>query len=261
MESLTDCQANRTRGRVRTVRKNTWTWHGITHKLSYQQNQNGSWMVRSDTAAPSMESLTSCQANRARVGVRKVRKDTAGLGMESLTFCQVSKTRVGVRTVRRDAAEPGMEILTCCQANRTRVGVRMVRRDTVRPGMESLTTCQANRTKVPGMKTMRRDIIGMESLTVDCQANQVRVQVRNVRRDTAAVFAMKSLTSCQVNKTRVQVRTVRWDIAKLSEAPNCIWHPAQYFPFQKLLVKCLCVHTVQLVIIASTPNRIPPHTF
>ena len=49
--------------------------------------------------------------------------------MESLTDCQVNRTRVGVRTVRRNTG-PGMESLTSCQANRTRVRVRTVRRDT-----------------------------------------------------------------------------------------------------------------------------------
>ena len=51
-----------------------------------------------------MESLTYCQANRTRVGVRTVRRDTAGPGMESLTNCQVNRNRVGVSTVRRDIA-------------------------------------------------------------------------------------------------------------------------------------------------------------
>ena len=58
--------------------------------------------MRGDTAEPGMESLTSCQANRTRVGVRTVRRDTAGPGMESLTSWQVNRTRVGVRTVRRN---------------------------------------------------------------------------------------------------------------------------------------------------------------
>ena len=69
-----------------------------------------------------MESLTHCQANRIRVGVRIVRRDTAGPGMESLTNCQANRIRVGVRIVRRDTAKPGMEILTTCQANKIRVG-------------------------------------------------------------------------------------------------------------------------------------------
>ena len=70
MELLTNCQANRMRVRVTTVRKDTarpgmesltcyyaqqhqigsedskkghsWTWHGITHFLLSQQDQNGS---------------------------------------------------------------------------------------------------------------------------------------------------------------------------------------------------------------------------
>ena len=49
--------------------------------------------------------------------------------MKSLTFCQANRTRVGVRRVRKDPARPGMKSLTYCQANRTRVGVRIVRRD------------------------------------------------------------------------------------------------------------------------------------
>ena len=49
MESLTYCQANRTRVEVRTVRGDTAARHG-------------------------MESLTDCQANRTRVGVRRVRR-------------------------------------------------------------------------------------------------------------------------------------------------------------------------------------------
>ena len=43
MESLTYCQANRTRVAVRTVRRgHSWTWHGITHILSNQQDQSHS---------------------------------------------------------------------------------------------------------------------------------------------------------------------------------------------------------------------------
>ena len=45
-----------------------------------------------------MESLTACQANSIRAGVRIVRRGTAGPGMKSLTSCQVNRTRVGVRT-------------------------------------------------------------------------------------------------------------------------------------------------------------------
>ena len=48
MESLTSCQANRTRLGVRTVRR--------------------------DTAGPGMESLTFCQANRTRLGVKNSEK-------------------------------------------------------------------------------------------------------------------------------------------------------------------------------------------
>ena len=59
MESLTSCQANKTRVAVRTVRNNT--------------------------AGPGIESLTYCQANRTRVAVRTVRRNTAGPGMKSLT--------------------------------------------------------------------------------------------------------------------------------------------------------------------------------
>ena len=51
MESLTPCQANRTKVAMRTVRR--------------------------DTAGPAMESLTPCQANRTRVAVRTVRSNTA----------------------------------------------------------------------------------------------------------------------------------------------------------------------------------------
>ena len=42
-------------------------------------------IVRRNTAGPGMESLTACQANRMRVGVRTVRRNTAGPSMESLT--------------------------------------------------------------------------------------------------------------------------------------------------------------------------------
>ena len=51
MESLTSCQANRTRVAVRTVRR--------------------------DTVGPGMESLTCCQANRTRVVVRTTQLDLA----------------------------------------------------------------------------------------------------------------------------------------------------------------------------------------
>ena len=52
--------------------------------------------------------------------------------MESLTFCQANKTRVGVRTVRavrRNTARPHiMESLTNYHASRTRVVVMTVRK-------------------------------------------------------------------------------------------------------------------------------------
>ena len=57
--------------------------------------------------------------------------------MESLTFCQASRARVVVKTVRRDTAGHGMESLTPYQANRARVEVRMVRRDTAEPAMDN----------------------------------------------------------------------------------------------------------------------------
>ena len=92
-----------------------------------------------------MESLTTYQANRTRVEVRKVRRDTTGPGMESLTICQASRTRVKVRTMRGYTAGPGMESLTFCHVNRTSVGVRTVRRD-IAAGhdMESLTSFLLN---------------------------------------------------------------------------------------------------------------------
>ena len=106
----------------------------MTHILSSQQNQssrseNGE---KGHTTGPGMESLTaSYQANKARVGRRTVwRRDIARLGIESLTYCQANRTRVGVRTVIRNTAGPGMESLTFCQANGIRaVGVTKVRWD------------------------------------------------------------------------------------------------------------------------------------
>ena len=44
-------------------------------------------ILRRDTTGPAMKSLTACQANRTRVGVRTVRRVTAGPVMESLTAC------------------------------------------------------------------------------------------------------------------------------------------------------------------------------
>ena len=58
MESLTSCQANRTKVVLGTVSK--------------------------DTAEPGMESLTNCQANRTRVAVRTVRRNTADLAWNHL---------------------------------------------------------------------------------------------------------------------------------------------------------------------------------
>ena len=40
---------------------------------------------------------------------REVRMDTVGSDIESLTYCQTNSTRVGVRTVRRDTDGPGMQ--------------------------------------------------------------------------------------------------------------------------------------------------------
>ena len=80
----------------------------------------------------------------------KVKEKYPGeLGMKSLTPCQADGTRMGVRTVRRHPTEHGMKSLTSCQVNgRARVGVRTVRRYPAGPGIKSLTSCQANRTKV-----------------------------------------------------------------------------------------------------------------
>ena len=72
MESLTACQAHRTRVGVRTVTR--------------------------DTAGPGMESLTDYQAHKIRVEVRTVTRVIAGPGMKSLTTCQGNRTRVGVKT-------------------------------------------------------------------------------------------------------------------------------------------------------------------
>ena len=80
MESLTNCQANRTKVAMRTVRR--------------------------DTAGPGMESLSYYQGNRTRMAVRR---DTVRPGMESLTCCQASRTRVAVRPVRRDTTEHSMK--------------------------------------------------------------------------------------------------------------------------------------------------------
>ena len=133
MKSLTCCQASRTRVEMRTSEKGlSWTWHGIAHCLSSQQDQSGSedMTVRRDPAEPGMTSLTCCQANRTRVRVRTMRRDPAGTGMKLLTSCQANRIRVGVRTVRRYPAGPGMKLLTCklltasYQANRTKVEVR-----------------------------------------------------------------------------------------------------------------------------------------
>ena len=74
-----------------------------------------------------------------RMAVGTVRWDTATPSMESLTYCQANRTSEAVRIVRRDTAVPS---LTPCQANRTRVAVRTVRRDTAAPDMKSLTSCK-----------------------------------------------------------------------------------------------------------------------
>ena len=52
----------------------SWTWCGITHKLSSQQNQIGSGDSQKGHSWTCMESLTCCQANRTRVGMRTVRR-------------------------------------------------------------------------------------------------------------------------------------------------------------------------------------------
>jgi len=53
-----------------------------------------------------MKSLTNCQGNRTRVGVKTVRRHPAGPAMKSLTSCQGNRTRVGVKTVRIHPAGP-----------------------------------------------------------------------------------------------------------------------------------------------------------
>ncbi|KAL4074759.1 hypothetical protein V8B97DRAFT_1947039, partial [Scleroderma yunnanense] len=55
-----------------------------------------------------------------------VRRHPARPGIKSLTNCQGNRTRVGVKTVRRHPAGPGIKSLTpyqgnSCQGNRTRV--------------------------------------------------------------------------------------------------------------------------------------------
>ena len=45
-------------------------------------------MVRTDPVSPAIKSLTSCQDNRTRVGVKAVRTDPAAPAMKSLTSCQ-----------------------------------------------------------------------------------------------------------------------------------------------------------------------------
>ena len=136
--------------------------------------------VRRNSVGPGMKSLTGCQTNNNRVGVRVVRKHPrpAGWGMKSLTFYQVIRIRGGVRTLSKHPSRPGTKSLTSCQANGTRaVGVRTVRRQPAEPGMKSLTRCQANR---------------------------VRVGVRKVRMNPAGPGGMKLLTCCQANRTRVE---------------------------------------------------------
>ena len=63
----------------------------------------GEMTVRRNIGGPGMESLTFCQANRTRVGVRTVRRNTASRPhiMESLTNYHASRTRVVVMTVRK----------------------------------------------------------------------------------------------------------------------------------------------------------------
>jgi len=65
-----------------------------------------------------MKSLTLCQRNRTKVGVKMVIKHPAVYGIKSPTFCQDKMTRVGVKTVRRQPAGPDMKSLTSCQCNR-----------------------------------------------------------------------------------------------------------------------------------------------
>jgi len=234
MKSLTSCQANKTKVRMRIARRDSTAlvWN---HSLpvSNRTRVRVRTVIR-DSARPGIKSLTLCQANRIRVGVSTVKRDPAEPCIkESLTLYQVNRIRVGVRIVRRDLAGPDMKSLTSCQANKTRMGVRIVRRDPVVPGMKSLTSCQANknedsekglswtwheithflsRSTEPEQEwgESKRDsavVSDKESLTL-YQANRTRVWVNTVRRDPAG-SSNKSLTSFQANRIRMRVRTVR----------------------------------------------------
>ena len=52
--------------------------------------------------------------------MRIVRRETVAPAMESLTCYKANKIKVRMRTVKRNTAAPAMESLTVYQANRTR---------------------------------------------------------------------------------------------------------------------------------------------
>ena len=177
--------------------------------------------VRRHTSGPGMKSLTPCQANRTRVGMRTVRRHPAEPGIKSLTGYKANRTRViGVRTVRKHPARSGMKSLTDCQANRTRVWVRTVRRHLVGPGMKSLTYCETNRTRAvewwqsefrrhsavhkithklsgqqPEWKWGQSEGTQLDVASNHSQAIRAKVWVRMIRGHPAEP-GIKSLTSC-----------------------------------------------------------------
>ena len=109
-----------------------YTFHEITHSLSSPQDESES--EDSETSATCIvgnHSLAVKPVTRVGVkGVKEVSKDPAVPAMESHTSFEGNRSRVGVTAVRTKPAAPVMKSLTICQTNSTRLEMKAVRADT-----------------------------------------------------------------------------------------------------------------------------------
>ena len=83
-----------------------WTWHGITHTLSCQQDQRtGS---KKNWAGPGMKSLTVCQTHKTRVGVSDDISEMRPSWPQHLTTHILSNQwdQDGNNDDKKDSAEP-----------------------------------------------------------------------------------------------------------------------------------------------------------
>ena len=178
MESLTCCQVNRTRLKVRTVMR--------------------------DTMRPGIKSLTSCQAikqDQIKSGDSKKSFMWLDRAWNHLpTVKQANRIRLGVETVRRDMAEPGIKILTSYQVNRNKLDMRCENCEMWHSWawheITYLLSSQKNQMTVRKFKGHNWTGIGSPTR---CQANRTELRVKTavVRRDSWSWHEITHLLSSQ----------------------------------------------------------------